>query len=139
MNAVDANWNLVSSTHTVGITSTDSNATLPANGALSAGTRTVSVTLTTAGSHTVTATDITDGSKTANTGPAITVNVGAATKLVIQTQPSASATAGAAFAQQPVIRIEDAHGNLRTSDNSTVVTVARSAGSGTLQGDLAAT
>src|SRR5204862_1198779 len=40
VNAVDANWNLVSSTHTVGITSSDSSATLPANAALSAGTKT---------------------------------------------------------------------------------------------------
>src|SRR5213075_228989 len=42
--AVDALWNLVNSTHTVGITSSDSAAVLPANGALAAGTRTVSVT-----------------------------------------------------------------------------------------------
>src|SRR5205823_2141476 len=60
-------------------------------------------------------------------------------KLTIQTQPSSTATAGVAFAQQPVIRIEDALGNLRSSDNGTVVTVARSAGSGTLQGTLTAT
>src|SRR5205085_7690262 len=39
VNAVDANWNLVSSIHTVGITSSDANATLPANAALVAGTR----------------------------------------------------------------------------------------------------
>ena len=40
VNAVDANWNLVSSvTDTVGITSSDANATLPANIALAAGTR----------------------------------------------------------------------------------------------------
>src|SRR6185369_11469041 len=51
----------------------------------------------------------------------------------------ATATAGAAFAQQPVIRIEDSLGNLRSSDNGRVVTVARSAGSGTLQGTLTAT
>src|SRR5204862_4187111 len=70
---------------------------------------------------------------------AITVNASAASKLVIQTQPSTTATAGAAFAQQPVIRIEDANGNLRSSDNSTVVTVARGAGSGTLQGTVTAT
>src|SRR5207247_5992484 len=43
--SVDAQWNLVSSTHTVGITTSDPSATLPSNGALSAGTRTVSVTL----------------------------------------------------------------------------------------------
>ena len=60
VNAVDANWNLVSSTHTVAITSSDANAGLPANAALVGGTRTFSVTIKTAGSWTVTATD-TDG------------------------------------------------------------------------------
>ena len=110
--AVDANWNLVSSTHTVGITSSDSIAALPANGAMSAGTRTVSVTLKTAGSQTVTASDLSDGTKTANTSPPITVNAGAPSRLVIQTQPSAVATAGVIFARQPVIRVEDAYGNL---------------------------
>jgi len=73
VNAVDANWNVVSSTHTVGITSSDPAATLPASAALVAGTRTFSVTLNTVGSRTVTATDITDASRTANTSAAITV------------------------------------------------------------------
>src|SRR5207245_6708235 len=99
--SVDAQWNLVSSTHTVGITSSDPNATLPANGALSAGTRTVTVTLKTAGSQSVKATDLTDGAKTANTSPSMTVNAGAASKLTILTQPSSSARAGVAFAQPP--------------------------------------
>src|SRR5439155_17703565 len=54
-------------------------------------------------------------------------------------QPSSIATAGVLFAQQPVIRIEDAAGHLLTADNSTVVTATRSAGSGTLQGTLTAT
>jgi adhesin/invasin len=65
---------------------------------------------------------------------AFTINPAAATKLAIQTQPSATATAGLAFAQQPVIRIEDAFGNLVTSDNTTTITAARSSGIGTLQG-----
>src|SRR5207253_215226 len=77
VNAVDANWNLVNSTHTVGITSSDANAALPANAALSAGTQTFSVTLKTAGTATVTASDSSDGSKTPNTSPSITVNTGA--------------------------------------------------------------
>ena len=78
VNAVDANWNLINSAgDTVGITSSDANATLPLNAALSGGTQTFGVTLNTAGSRTVTATDITDGSKTANTSPATTVNAGA--------------------------------------------------------------
>src|SRR6185369_6242754 len=67
------------------------------------------------------------------------IEYGPAVRLIIQTQPSTTATAGVVFAQQPVIRIEDAVGHLLTADNSTVVTAARSAGSGTLQGTLTAT
>ena len=81
VNAVDAYWHLVSSTDTVGITSSDANATLPSNAALVAGTRIFSVTFKTAGGRTVTATDITDGTKTPDTSPPITVNVGAFTKM----------------------------------------------------------
>src|SRR6185436_7034775 len=107
--------------------------------ALSAGTRTFSVTLRTAPSQTVTATDITDGTKTANTSAPMTVNATAANKLTIQTQPSPTATAGVPFDPQPVIRVEDAMGNLVAADNGRVITVARSAGTGTLQGTLTAT
>src|SRR5439155_368535 len=64
--------------------------------------------------------------------------VGPAARLTIQTQPSSTATAGVAFQTQPVIRIEDAFGNLISTDNSTVVTALRSTGSGTLQGTLTA-
>src|SRR5205823_12485199 len=67
------------------------------------------------------------------------LEIGPAARLVIQTQPSSTATAGVPFAQQPVIRIEDAVGHLLTTDSSTVVTATRSAGSGTLQGTLTAT
>jgi len=46
VNAVDANWNVVTNvTHTIGITSSDSNATLPANAALVSGTKAFGVTL----------------------------------------------------------------------------------------------
>src|SRR5206468_1409896 len=46
VNAVDANWYLVNTvTDTVGITSSDTNAVLPGNAALSSGTQTFSVTL----------------------------------------------------------------------------------------------
>ena len=81
VNAVDANWNVVNVTDTVGITSSNTHPTLPANAALVAGTKTFSVTLKTATTSTVTATDITDGTKTANTSPNITVNAGAFAKL----------------------------------------------------------
>ena len=81
---MDANWNLVNTVERYrGITSSDANATLPANAALSGGTQTFSVKFNTAGSRTVTATDITDGSKTANTSPSITVNLGAFAKLQV--------------------------------------------------------
>src|SRR5207249_426259 len=95
VNAVDANWNVVSSTDTVGITSSDANATLPSNAALVAGTKTFSVTFKTGGTATVTASDITDGSKTANTGSSTTVNAGAFTKLQIL-MPGETAAAGSA-------------------------------------------
>ncbi|HUL44397.1 MAG TPA: hypothetical protein VLY03_08575, partial [Bacteroidota bacterium] len=64
---------------------------------------------------------------------------GPAAKLGIQTQPSANATAGIAFTTQPAVLIEDASGNIITSDNTTVVTAARLSGTGTLQGTLTAT
>ena len=67
---------------------------------------------------------------------------GAASSLAILTQPSATATAGVAFAQQPVLQVRDQFGNLRSAangvTNSTVVTAARGSGSGTLQGTLTA-
>ncbi len=69
----------------------------------------------------------------------IVVNPTTATKLVIHTQPSPTATAGVAFATQPVIYEEDQYGNLETGDNSTVVTAALNTGSGPLQGTLTAT
>ena len=71
VNAVDTNWNVVSSvTDTVNIASTDTdpNVKLPANAALVAGTGTLSVTLQTVSYNpaitTLTASDMTDSSKT---------------------------------------------------------------------------
>ena len=82
VNAVDANWNSVNTVaDTVGITSSDSNASLPANAPLSGGVQTFSVTLNTAGSSTIAATGADDGTKTANSSPAITVNGGAFARL----------------------------------------------------------
>jgi hypothetical protein len=61
VNAVDANWNLLTSvSDTVGITTSDANAGLPLNAALVGGSQTFSVILKTAGSATVTTSDITD-------------------------------------------------------------------------------
>ena len=51
VNAVDANWNPVTSTDTVAITSSDANASLPANAALIAGTKTWALAWTEKGSR----------------------------------------------------------------------------------------
>ncbi|HYG25081.1 MAG TPA: DUF2341 domain-containing protein [Verrucomicrobiae bacterium] len=78
VNAVDANWNGISTNDTIAITSSDSSATLPANAALTNGTRVFSVTFNTAGSATVTATDARPGI-TSSTSPSTTVNRGSQT------------------------------------------------------------
>jgi hypothetical protein len=76
VNAVDADWNEISTNDTVAITSSDGSAVLPGNAALSGGTQTFSVTFKTAGTQTVTASDVTHPSISANTGTATTVNAG---------------------------------------------------------------
>ncbi|MFD2874409.1 T9SS type A sorting domain-containing protein [Mucilaginibacter ximonensis] len=85
VNAVDAYWNKVTTapTDAIGITSSDVNATLPANANLASGVRTFSITLRTLGTGTVTATDATDGTKTANTSSSVTVNQGTLANLLI--------------------------------------------------------
>ena len=57
--AVDASWNVISTNDTVQLTSSDAQATLPANAALSGGSVTLSLTNKTSGSQTVTASDVT--------------------------------------------------------------------------------
>ena len=79
------------------------------------------------------------GSLTSLPTSAITVSQGPAAKLLIQTQPSTTATAGQTFAVGPVIYLEDANGNLEATDNSSVVTVSLASGSGTLQGTKSVT
>jgi hypothetical protein len=64
----------------------------------------------------------------------IVVSPAPASQLTILTQPSSSATAGFAFPQQPVIRVEDQFGNLQIADNSTVVTAEINQGSDGLLG-----
>ncbi len=69
----------------------------------------------------------------------LTNTPGIPTQLVIHTQPSATATAGQAFATQPVIYEEDQYGNLETGDNSTKVTASLRTGTGPLQGTTTVT
>jgi len=78
VNAVDANWNLISTNDTVAITSSDTNSVLPSNAALSAGTGSFNVTLNTAtNSATVTASDVTHAAITANTSTSVILIPGA--------------------------------------------------------------
>ncbi len=80
----------------------------------------------------------TSGALTAATSSTITLTAGAASTLVITTQPSASAASGAAFAQQPAIQLQDAGGN-PVSQAGTVITAAIASGGGTLGGTATAT
>src|SRR5258708_6143901 len=127
------------------VRSADSSTVLTASRSAGSGTLQGTTNLTAASgvvtftnlSHNV-ATNITIGFSSSGlsgvTSGSIAVSAASASRLTIQTQPSAAATAGVAFGQQPVVRIEDGLGNLVSSDNSTAVTASRSAGSGTLQG-----
>ncbi|NJN83115.1 MAG: hypothetical protein HC802_13065, partial [Caldilineaceae bacterium] len=69
----------------------------------------------------------------------VDMNPATATKLVFTQQPSSSATAGANFAQQPVVQIQDQFGN-RTADSDSVTLTpfmnasCTDAASGTLNG-----
>jgi hypothetical protein len=71
------------------------------------------------------------------TQTAIALTPGVASKLVITT-PAAGAVNGVAFTTQPVVAVQDAQGNTRSSDNSTVVTMTVS-GSATRVGTFTAT
>ncbi len=128
--AVDKYWNPVTSTNTVGITSSDLIAVLPANKALAGGVQTFSVTLKTAGSKTVTATDITDGTKILNSST-VTVIGGAAANIAINTGNNQSAGAGTTVPIAPSVLVTDAYGN---PVSGVTVTFAILSGGGTLTG-----
>ncbi|MBI3417000.1 MAG: Ig-like domain repeat protein, partial [Verrucomicrobia bacterium] len=149
VNAVDALWNVVTSAvPDVLITSTDTAALIADDNGASAGqltlvagtTNSSSFTFLTAGTQNIIVTDA-NSVLAANTSAPVTVNAGAASQLVVTTQPSASTVAGVAFAQQPVVQIQDAFGNVVTTgaDATRVVTVALTTGSGTLSGTLTKT
>jgi len=71
VNAVDADWNVVTScADTVHLTSSDSAAVIPNDAALANGTANFQVLLITAGSQTVTATDVTNAKVAAGTSSA---------------------------------------------------------------------
>jgi hypothetical protein len=138
----DANHTVTGYTGTVHFTSTDtrSGVVLPSDYTFTAadnGTHTFTnaVTLVTAGSPVVRATDAASLSGSAY----VAVAPAAPTQLVLHTPPSPTATAGVAFATQPVLYVEDAFGNLETGDNATQVTVALHTGTDVLHGTATVT
>ncbi len=133
VNAVDANWNRVSTNDTVHITASDTNAVLPANAALVGGSGSFSVTLKTAGSATVTASDVTHSGTSASTSASITVNAGSFSQLQVlapgetaapgsglgKTGAPTAQTAGSAF--NVTVNAVDANWNLiNTNDTVTI-------------------
>lgn len=138
VNGVDQFWNVVTSaSDTVSITCSDPAATLPSDAPLVNGTGSFNVTARTSGNQTITATNVSDGSKTAATDN-VTVNPGPATQLVFAAQPSAAASAGVAFAQQPVVLIADSFNNVRSND-ALVVSASINSGIGNLLGSTGIT
>lgn len=72
----------------------------------------------------------TDGTLTSAVSATITVTVGAATKLVVATEPTAYTASGVALATQPVVKVEDNSGNVVTSVTSGNATAAINTGVG---------
>ena len=70
---------------------------------------------------------------------AIVVNKQVPYQLVLETQPSSSATAGQPFPTQPVIYVEDQAGDLVVGDSTTQVTVSLRTGTGPLLGTTTVT
>jgi hypothetical protein len=76
----------------------------------------------------------TDGSLSATDSAAFNITVGPSAQLLFTQQPSSS-TGGVALPTQPKVAIEDAGGNIVTSDSSTVtLAIGTNPGGGTLSG-----
>src|SRR5262249_50184698 len=75
----------------------------------------------------------TSGSLTKAISSNIVISPAAASQLVVTQQPSATATAGQAFAAPPIVKEEDLFGNVIASDSTHTVTAA-STGTASLQG-----
>lgn len=89
-----------------------------------------------AGSYTL---NFTGTNMSGATSSAITLAAGAASKLGIVTQPSASVQSGVAFPQQPAVRLQDATGNPVAVAGVTVTAVLQPGAGATLGGDLSKT
>ncbi|HEX3988335.1 MAG TPA: hypothetical protein VHZ30_02815, partial [Verrucomicrobiae bacterium] len=81
---------------------------------------------------------LTAGLRTTTTSPAFTIIPAAASQIVFTTQPSPSTVMGIAFAEQPVVTVEDQFGNTVTSaldqDSTAMISLTLTTGSGLLGG-----
>jgi hypothetical protein len=129
VNAVDSYWNVVTTAApTVAITASDTNAVLPANAALSGGTRSFTVALRTAGAWTVTATDqATPSPLTASTSASVTVNAGAATQVHVVLAPTSIAT-DAISTSTATVTVTDLGGNPVAGETVAVTTSGTGSG-----------
>jgi hypothetical protein len=76
-------------------------------------------------------------SLTSITSSSINVTAGAASQVVITTQPSTAALSGVAFTNQPAVRLRDASGN-NVSQSGVTITASIASGTGTLGGTATA-
>ena len=88
--------------------------------------------------ETIALTFTTDAGGFSATSDAVAVSPAAASRLVVTRQPSSAATAGVAFATQPVVTALDPFGNVATNDDAHAVTAA-STGTAGLQGTATVT
>jgi hypothetical protein len=137
----DANGNAntadASRTVTLASSSTGTKTFTPASLSIALGSSSATFTYTDtkAGTPTITAASTSPNTITSAT-QVETVTAAAASQLVFTTQPSASTVAGVVFATQPVVKIEDAFGNVVTTGADSTVSVAltKTTGTGSLTG-----
>jgi len=138
---VDAGGNAVTSHPSTAVTVSSSTGTIggtttanTSSGVATFAAATLAGLVSTSHSLTFTATGL--GSVTSST---FSLTVGAAAGLSIQTQPVGAVAIGTALSVQPVVRVVDSAGNVRTSDSTTLVTASILTGSsfGSLSSDTA--
>src|SRR2546428_8798361 len=118
------------------VCSSDLFAVAPGNGTITGGSQTTNASgVATVGSWTLSPTagqnTLTTSSGTLSGSPVTftaTGTAGAATKLVLTTQPSSTAQSGVALAPQPVVQIQDANGNAVSDGGATVTATVTPAG-----------
>ena len=81
----------------------------------------------TAGTYTLT---FSDGTLTSAVSASIVVSIGAASKLVVTTEPSTLTSSGVALVQQPVVKAEDSGGDVVTTVTTGAVTATIYSGAG---------